>query len=36
LTSIRFEKLIEGIRDFEKVRLLKEQLQKAGKENELN
>ena len=35
LTSIRFEKLIEGIQDFEKVRLLKEQLQKAGKENEL-
>jgi hypothetical protein len=35
MTSIRFEKLIEGIQDFEKVRLLKEQLLKAGKENEL-
>ena len=35
LTSIRFEKLIEGIQDFEKIRLLKMKLKKAGKENEL-
>jgi hypothetical protein len=31
-TSIRFEKLIEGIQDFEKIRLLKEQLLKYGNE----
>jgi hypothetical protein len=33
-TSIRFEKLIEGIQDFEKIRILREQFQKEGnKEN---
>lgn len=35
MTSIRFEKLIEGIQDFEKIRILKKNLQKAGKEKEL-
>ena len=30
LTSIRFEKLIEGIQDFEKIRLLKEEYKKKG------
>ena len=34
MTSIRFEKLIEGIQDFEKVRIIREQLKKAGKEKE--
>ena len=37
-TSVRFEKLIEGIQDFEKIRILKEQFSKAGdeaKQNEL-
>jgi hypothetical protein len=29
-TSIRFEKLIEGIQDFEKIRILREQFTKAG------
>lgn len=29
-TSIRFEKLIEGIQDFEKLRILKEQFEKDG------
>jgi hypothetical protein len=32
-TSIRFEKLIEGIQDFEKIRILREQFIKEGKEN---
>lgn len=31
-TSIRFEKLIEGIQDFEKIRILKEEFVKEGKE----
>ncbi|HEY9343109.1 MAG TPA: DUF4091 domain-containing protein, partial [Hanamia sp.] len=30
-TSIRFEKLIEGIQDFEKVRILREQFTREGK-----
>jgi hypothetical protein len=30
-TSIRFEKLIEGIQDFEKIRILREQFVKEGK-----
>ncbi len=34
LTSIRFEKLIEGIQDFEKIKILKEQYKKEGKEKE--
>ena len=32
-TSIRFEKLIEGIQDFEKIRILREQFTEEGKEN---
>jgi hypothetical protein len=35
-TSIRFEKLIEGIQDFEKIRILKEEFEKNGKTDELN
>lgn len=35
LTSIRFEKLIEGIQDFEKVRLLKEEYKKKGEAKKL-
>ncbi len=35
MTSIRFEKLIEGIQDFEKIRILREQYKNAGKEKEL-
>lgn len=31
-TSIRFEKLIEGIQDFEKIRILREQFVKEGKD----
>jgi|WetSurMetagenome_2_1015567.scaffolds.fasta_scaffold97056_1 hypothetical protein len=31
-SSLRFEKLIEGIQDFEKIRILKEQFIKEGKE----
>ncbi len=34
-TSIRFEKLIEGIQDFEKIRLLKEQFTREGKTDQL-
>nr|AIA95188.1 CAZy families CBM32 protein [uncultured Akkermansia sp.] len=34
-TSIRFEKLIEGIQDFEKIRLLKEQYRAAGEQAKL-
>ena len=34
-SSIRFEKLIEGIQDFEKIRILKEQFIKEGKENNI-
>ena len=35
LTSIRFEKLIEGIQDFEKIRILRDQLKESGKEKQL-
>ncbi|WP_413999048.1 glycoside hydrolase domain-containing protein [Flavobacterium sp. W1B] len=35
MTSIRFEKLIEGIQDFEKIRILKEQYKKNGEEEKL-
>lgn len=35
MTSIRFEKLIEGIQDFEKVRLLKEEYKKKGETKKL-
>ena len=35
-SSIRFEKLIEGIQDFEKIRLLKEEFIKEGKLDNLN
>lgn len=34
-TSIRFEKLIEGIQDFEKIRILREQFIKDGKYEQL-
>jgi hypothetical protein len=34
-TSIRFEKLIEGIQDFEKIRIIKEQLRNEGNMNGL-
>ncbi|MES2005597.1 MAG: glycoside hydrolase domain-containing protein [Bacteroidota bacterium] len=34
-TSIRFEKLVEGIRDFEKIRILKEYLAKQGNQKGL-
>ncbi len=34
-TSIRFEKLIEGIQDFEKIRILKENFKKEGKEEKI-
>jgi hypothetical protein len=34
-TSIRFEKLIEGIQDFEKIRILREQFVKEGKESSI-
>jgi hypothetical protein len=34
-TSIRFEKLIEGVQDFEKIRILKEQFTKEGKTDQL-
>jgi hypothetical protein len=34
-TSIRFEKLIEGIQDYEKIRILREQFIKEGKENSI-
>jgi len=34
-TSIRFEKLIEGIQDFEKIRILKEQFTREGKTDQL-
>ena len=34
-TSIRFEKLIEGIQDFEKIRILQEQFIREGKEENL-
>jgi len=34
-TSIRFEKLIEGIQDFEKIRILKENFKKEGKEEKV-
>jgi hypothetical protein len=35
-TSIRFEKLIEGIQDFEKIRILKEQFLSEGNMEKLN
>jgi hypothetical protein len=35
-TSIRFEKLIEGIQDYEKLRIVKEQLTRDGSSDELN
>jgi hypothetical protein len=34
-TSIRFEKLIEGIQDFEKIRILKEKFIKEGNKKDL-
>jgi hypothetical protein len=34
-TSIRFEKLIEGIQDFEKIRILREQFKKEGDDKHL-
>ena len=34
LSSIRFEKLIEGIQDFEKIKILKEEFKKESKEKE--
>jgi hypothetical protein len=34
-TSIRFEKLIEGIQDFEKIRILREQFMNNGNEEGL-
>ncbi len=34
-TSIRFEKLIEGIQDFEKIRILREQFAKEKKEEDI-
>ncbi|MCK4919428.1 MAG: DUF4091 domain-containing protein [Bacteroidales bacterium] len=34
-TSIRFEKLIEGIQDFEKIRILREQFEKNGNNKSL-
>ena len=34
-SSIRFEKLIEGIQDFEKIRILREEFIKEGKENNI-
>jgi hypothetical protein len=35
LTSIRFEKLMEGIQDFEKIRILKKEYKKQGNEKGL-
>ena len=35
-TSIRFEKLIEGIQDFEKINILKQQYKKNGEEKKLS
>lgn len=35
-SSIRFEKLREGIQDFEKIRILREQFSKEGKTDKLN
>jgi hypothetical protein len=35
-TSVRFEKLIEGIQDFEKIRILKEQFIREGNEEHLD
>jgi hypothetical protein len=35
-SSIRFEKLIEGIQDFEKIRILKELFERDGNEEKLN
>jgi hypothetical protein len=34
-TSIRFEKLVEGVQDFEKIRILREQFKKEGDEKHL-
>ena len=34
-TSIRFEKLVEGIQDFEKIRILREQFVKEGKQENI-
>ncbi len=34
-TSVRFEKLIEGIQDFEKIRILREQFNKEGNEKNI-
>ncbi|HEY5368179.1 MAG TPA: DUF4091 domain-containing protein [Hanamia sp.] len=33
-SSIRFERLREGIQDYEKFKILRAQLEKAGKSNE--
>ncbi|PKV62949.1 DUF4091 domain-containing protein [Pontibacter ramchanderi] len=35
MTSIRFEKLIEGVQDFEKIRLLREEFARRGQHNKL-
>lgn len=35
-TSIRFEKLIEGIQDFEKINILKQQYKKSGEDKKLS
>ncbi len=35
MTSVRFEKLIEGIQDFEKIRILKEEYKKRGEADKL-
>ncbi len=35
MTKTRFKKLIEGIQDFEKIRILKEQFLKEGDEGNL-
>ncbi len=35
MTSIRFEKLIEGIQDFEKINILREQYKKNGEDKKL-
>ncbi|PRY01036.1 uncharacterized protein DUF4091 [Pontibacter ummariensis] len=35
LTSVRFEKLVEGIQDYEKVRLLREEFSRTGNQSKL-
>lgn len=35
MSSIRFEKMIEGIQDFEKIRILRDQFSKTGSEKDL-